>query len=200
MADPAWPTPTCCGYIAVVHPVLGDARAARGRHALPVLPARRQPGHRLPRGGRRSGHPPEAIVRRLRTPVHHRRRGGSGGRQAQRRHRAVQSRQGRQRGPASLPGSPGRRRRARAARPPGGGGRPRRWRGRDPQPRGGAGHPRPAPRAGRSGLHALRERLPLVLLHRRLREGDRRASSDGPAARRRSAISFSKSSIEENER
>ena len=57
---------------------------------------------------------------------------------------------------------------------------------RDPQPRGRARHPRPAPRAGRSGLHALRERLPLVLLHRRLREGDRRPASDGPAGRRRS--------------
>ena len=43
---------------------------------------------------------------RLRTPVHDRRRGGSGGRQAQRRHRAVQSRQGGQRRPAACQGRP----------------------------------------------------------------------------------------------
>ena len=47
-------------------------------------------------------------------------------------------------------------------------------RGRDPQPRGGPGHPRPAARARRGRLPALRQRLPLVRLARGLREGDRR--------------------------
>ena len=70
-----------------------------------------------------------------------------------------------------------------AARAPGRGGGPRRRHGRGPQPRGRAGHPRPAARARRGGLPALRERLPLVLLDRGLREGDRR-SRDGAAGRR----------------
>ena len=155
------------------------------RRALPVLPARRQPGHRLPRGGRRPGHPAQAILRRLRPAVHHRRGGGARGGEAQRGHRAVQPRQGRARRPACVSGPPGRRRRARAARAPGGGGRPRRRRRRDPQPRGRAGHPRPPARAGRGRLHAFRQRLPLVLLDRGLREGDRRPAPGGRAVARR---------------
>ena len=40
----------------------------------------------------------------------------------------------------------------------------------------GPGHPRPAAGAGRGGLPAVRQRLPVVRLARRLRAGDRRAA------------------------
>ncbi|CAA9447619.1 MAG: Ribonucleotide reductase transcriptional regulator NrdR, partial [uncultured Pseudonocardia sp.] len=142
--------------------------------ALPVLPALRVQGHRLPRGRRGAGHPPAPLVRLLRPPVHHRRGGGARRRQAQRRHRAVQPGQGRGWRPARLPGPPRRRGRPGPARPPRRGGRPRGRHRRDPEPRGGAGHPRSAPRARRGRLPPFRQRLPLVLLHRGLREGDRR--------------------------
>ena len=149
MGCPTSPGPTCCGYTRVVRPLVGfrghgDPSLRRGGPfcALPVLPPLRLPGHRLPRGRRRPGHPPQAVVRGLRPAVHHGRGSRAGRRQAQRGHRAVQPREGRQRRPAGLPGPSGRRGRPPAARPPRRGGRQGgRHRG-DPQPRGGPGDPR----------------------------------------------------------
>ena len=157
-----------------------------GRDALPVLPALGLPCDRLPGGRRRAGHPSPPFLRRVRAPVHHGRGGRAGRRQAQRRDRAVQPGQGRQRRPAGLPGSARRRGCAAAAGAPGRGVGPGRRHGRGAQPRSRAGHPRPAARARRGGLPALRERLSLVLLDRGLREGDRRPPPPHAVARRAS--------------
>src|SRR5439155_23872002 len=81
-----------------------------------------------------------------------------------------------------LPGPPGRRGRDRAARAAGGGDDPGPWRGGDTQPRRGPGDPGAAAGVGRGGLPALRERVPLVRLARRLRARDRGAAG---GARRR---------------
>src|SRR5689334_3673408 len=148
---------------------------------MSVLSALGLPRDRLPRGRRRASHPPSPLLRRLRASVHHGRGSRPGGRQAQWRHRAVQPREGREWRPARLPGQARRRGRARPTRPPRGGDRPGRGRRRGPQPRGRARHPRSTARARRGGVPPLRERLSLVLLHRRLREGDRRS----PPPRRR---------------
>ena len=66
--------------------------------------------------------PPPPPVPRVRQALHHRRDRHAHGHQAQRRHRAVQPRQGRLRRPQGVPGPPGERGRPRAARPDGRGG------------------------------------------------------------------------------
>ena len=66
-----------------------------------------------------TAHPPAPPVPRVRPPLHHGRDGQPERRQALRRHRAVQPRQGARRRPQGLPGPPGHRGRPRAARPAG---------------------------------------------------------------------------------
>ncbi len=72
-----------------------------------------------------TAHPPPSPVPRVRPPVHHGRDREPVGRQALRRHRAVQPRQGPRRRPQGLPGPPGHRGRPRPARPAGRGDHPR---------------------------------------------------------------------------
>ena len=189
MGSAASPAPTCCGYTRVVRQARvtsGPTPRSTGEGSLVRCPFCRHSDCRVidsrevddgqatrrrrscAECGRRFTTVEEAVL---------------AVRQAQRGHRAVQPRQGRPRGPAGLPGPPRRRGRAAAAGPPRRGGGPRRRHRRDPQPRGRAGHPRPAARARRGGLPALRERLPLVLLDRGLREGDRRPAPPTAAAR-----------------
>src|SRR4051812_22447623 len=156
------------------------SREEAHRDALPVLPQRRQPGHRLA-GGRRGGdHPSPPLLPSVWAPVHHGRGGRARRRQAQWRERTVQPVQGRRRCATGLPGSAGRRGPAAAAGSAGRGRHPRHRCGGGSEQRGGAGHPAAPPGARRSRLPALRERLPLLRLGGRLREGDRRTQS--PAA------------------
>ena len=107
-------------------PQPGPHRPRRGSvpDALPVLPARRLPGGRLPGHRRRHRDPPPPAVPGVRPPLHHGRDREPHRGQALRRHRAVQPGQGAGRRPQGLPGPPGHRGRAGAARPAGRGGRP----------------------------------------------------------------------------
>ena len=141
---------------------------------MSILSALGLPRDRLPRGRRRAGHPPSPLLRRLRTSVHHGRGGRARRRQTQRRHRAVQPREGlcaacaapARAGPSTRMRSPNS---PIASRRRSGPGVPPRF---------------PATRSvslssarcanGRGGLPSLRQRLSLVLLDRGLREGDRR--------------------------
>ena len=88
----------------------------RDRREVSVLPAPRLPRGRLARAGRGPGHPAPPLLPGVRQAVHHGRRGDARRHQAQRRHRAVQPAEGRQRRPPGLPGSAGRRGRAGPAR------------------------------------------------------------------------------------
>src|SRR4051794_35013266 len=158
-------------------------REGRSRDALPLLSQPGQSRRRLAGDRRGSPPPPAPVLPGLRPAVHHRRGGGAGRRQAQRRDRAVQPDQGDGRRAARLPGAPGRRGPVAAAGAAGRGRHPRDGGGRGAQPRGGPGDPAAAARAGRGRLPALRQRLPRLRLPRRLREGDHRAADPPPPRR-----------------
>ena len=66
---------------------------------------------------------------------------------------------------------------------------PARRRGRDPGPRGRAGDPRPAARARRGRLPAVRQRLPRLRVRRRLRGRDRDRCAPSERARARHHLS-----------
>ena len=109
-------------------------------------------------------------------------------RQALRRHRAVQPRQGPRRRPQGLPGPPGHRGRPRPPRPARRGDHPQPGQRRDRRARGRPGRPRAAARARRGRLPALRLRLPGLRLPRGLRVRHhppaRRARRDWARSRR----------------
>ena len=126
---------SACGARSAVTPTPGSSTPARwttARRSVAAGPARSAP------------------------PVHHGRGVAALGGQAQRRHRAVQPRQGDRRGHPGLPGPPGRPGRRRATRPAGRGDRRAVRAGGGAEPGRRPGDPRSAARARRGGLPAVR--------------------------------------------